>query len=379
VVLSVRVEPHPDGRAELSFAVRDTGIGIPRESMTRLFHSFSQVDSSTTRRFGGTGLGLVISKRLAEMMGGHMWVESEVGKGSTFHFAITVQPMGSRPRPWLMPSPANLYGRSLLVVDDNATNRRILMELATTWGMYVTTAESGAEALRLLSTGEHFDVAVLDMHMPAMDGSMLALQIRERGMEDLPLVLLSSLGGREEVENPHLFAAVLTKPAKPHQLLETLAGLFRTDKPGPRPVTAHPFVAAAVAAASRPEHVLLAEDNTVNQKVALLMLAKLGFRADVVSDGLEALDAVQRQHYDILLLDVQMPHLDGLEVARRIRERWPERRDRPWIIAITANAMQGDRETCLAAGMDDYISKPIKTVELGAAFERAKLALARVE
>jgi CheY-like chemotaxis protein len=314
-------------------------------------------------------------------MGGHMWVESEVGKGSTFHFAVVVEPLGSKPRPWLSPSPGNLLGRSLLIVDDNATNRRILHQLALTWGMRPTAVESGAETLALLATEVPFDAAVLDMHMPEMDGSMLAMEIRRiRSATELPLVLLSSLGGRDEVKHPELFTALLTKPAKPHQLLETLAGLFRAEPPpGPRPVTAHPFVAAAVAAASRPERVLLAEDNPVNQKVALLMLAKLGYRGDVAADGVEALEAVHRQRYDILLLDVQMPELDGLEVARRMVEEWPDRRDRPWIIAITANAMQGDREICLAAGMDDYISKPVKTPELAAALERARLALARVE
>jgi PAS domain S-box-containing protein len=378
VVLSVGVGPHFDRRVELDFSVRDTGMGISREGMTRLFQSFSQIDSSTTRRFGGTGLGLVISKRLAEMLGGHMWVESELGKGSTFHFAIVVEPLGSRPRPWLAPAPANLIGRSLLVVDDNATNRRILMELATTWGMRVKAVESGPAALALLKQGERFDVAVLDMHMPEMDGSMLAAAIRQlRSADEMPLVLLSSLGGREQVTNPDLFAAVLTKPAKPHQLVETLVRLFRTDTPGPKPVSAHPFVGAATA--PRPERVLLAEDNAVNQKVALLMLAKLGFRADVAADGAETLDALQRQHYDIVLLDVQMPEMDGLEVARRVSERWRDRRDRPWLIAITANAMEGDRQACLAAGMDDYISKPITTVELASALERATAALNKRE
>jgi CheY-like chemotaxis protein len=280
----------------------------------------------------------------------------------------------------LAPGPENLVGRSLLVVDDNATNRRILLELARTWGMNAKAAESGPHALALLARGERFDVAVLDMHMPGMDGSMLAAEIRRsEGAEDMPLILLSSLGGREAVEDPSLFTTLLPKPVKPHQLLETLASLFRADTPGPRPMTAHPFVAAAIAAATRPERVLLAEDNAVNQKVALLMLARLGFRADVAADGVEAIEAVQRQHYDILLLDVQMPEMDGLEVARRIAERWPERRDRPWIIAITANAMQGDREACLDAGMDDYISKPIDPAELASALERAKIALARGE
>jgi CheY-like chemotaxis protein len=309
-----------------------------------------------------------------------MWVESEVGKGSTFHFAVVVEPLGSKPRPWLAPNPATLAGRALLVVDDNATNRRILMQLAKGWGMRVKTAESGPEALSLLAADETFDVAILDMHMPDMDGAMLAAEIRNlRSADRMPLVLLSSLGDRDAVPNPSLFTAFLTKPAKPHQLLETLAGLFKIDPPGPRPVSTHPFVAAAVAAANRPDRVLLAEDNPVNQKVALLMLAKLGFRADVAADGKEVMEAVQRQRYDIVLMDVQMPEMDGLEASRRINELWPERRDRPWIIAITANAMQGDREICLAAGMDDYVSKPIKTVELSAALERAKLAILRSE
>jgi PAS domain S-box-containing protein len=378
VMLSASAEPHHDGRMELSFSVRDTGIGIPREDLTRLFQSFSQVDASTTRRYGGTGLGLVISKRLAELMGGHMWVESEVGKGSTFHFAIVVEPLRARPKTRLAPTPGNLAGRSLLIVDDNATNRRILVQLASSWGMRAQAAESGPEALVRLASGEQFDVAVLDQRLPEMDGVALAREIRQLSSQDeLPLVLLSSLGTHDGYDDPALFAAFLAKPVKPHLLMETLAGLFRTDLP--RPVSAHPFVAAAVASATRPERILLAEDNAVNQKVALLMLARLGFRADVSSHGIEALEAVQRRHYDIVLMDVQMPQMDGLEASRRINTLWPERRDRPWIIAITANAMQGDREICLGAGMDDYISKPVKTAELAAALERAKLALARAQ
>jgi PAS domain S-box-containing protein len=380
VVLSVRAEPRHDGQIELGFVVRDTGIGIPRDAMTRLFQSFSQVDASTTRRFGGTGLGLVISKRLAELMGGHMWVESEVGQGSTFHFAVVVEPLSTKPRPWLAPNPAALAGRALLVVDDNATNRRILQQLGQSWGMNVQTADSGPQALELLAAGATFDVAILDMHMPEMDGSMLAAEIRKiQSADQMPLVLLSSLGDRDAVSNVSAFAALLTKPAKPHQLLETLAGLFKTEAAAPRPISSHPFVVAATATANRPERVLLAEDNPVNQKVALLMLAKLGFRADVVANGKTVMEAVQRQRYDIVLMDVQMPEMDGLEAARRINELWPERRDRPWIIAITANAMQGDREICLAAGMDDYVSKPIKTAELVAALERALAAIAGAE
>ncbi len=372
VVLSVRAASRADGRTELQIVVRDTGIGISEEGMARLFQSFSQVDASTTRRFGGTGLGLVISQRLAELMGGRMWVESKLDEGSTFSFTVLVDPVGTRPRPWLVPGQAQLAGRSLLVVDDNATNRRILSELARGWDMEVETVVSGAAALVLLRDGRMFDLAVLDMHMPGMDGAMLAAEIRRlRAPGTMPLVLLSSLGAREEVSDPSLFSAFLTKPAKPAQLLETLASFVKHESSLARPVSAHPFVAAVTAAAARPERVLLAEDNAVNQKVALLMLGKLGFRADVAADGNEAIEAVTRQRYDIVLMDVQMPEMDGLEAARRISSRWPERRDRPWIIALTANAMQGDREACLAAGMDDYISKPIKTEELSAAIERA--------
>jgi CheY-like chemotaxis protein/anti-sigma regulatory factor (Ser/Thr protein kinase) len=378
VMLTVRAEAREDGRVQLGFAVRDTGIGIPPAGMARLFQSFSQVDASTTRKFGGTGLGLVISKRLAEMMGGTMTVESEVGRGSTFHFSITVEPCATKPRPWLTTGQAHLSGRRLMIVDDNATNRRILVDVATGWGMESRAAASAEEALGWLREGQRFDVAVLDMHMPVMDGVTLAREIRRlRTAEEMPMVMLSSLGERDIAAESQLFAAYLTKPAKPAQLFEVLAVLFKPEATEPAAVTAHPFVSAAAATASRSEKLLLAEDNLVNQKVALLMLAKAGYRADVAANGHEAIDAVARQRYDIVLMDVQMPEMDGLEASRQIAVRWPERKDRPWIIALTANAMQGDREACLAAGMDDYISKPMKTEELAAALDRARTALGK--
>ncbi len=374
IVLGVRAEPLQDGRTELSFAVSDTGIGISRDGMNRLFQSFTQVDASTTRRFGGTGLGLVISKRLAEIMGGHMWVESDVGKGSTFHFGVMVEPLGAKPRPWLTPNPAILEGKSVLIVDDNATNRRILVQLVTGWQMKAHAASSGDEALALLRERPPFDVAILDMHMPAMDGSMLAREIRRMlPAPAMPLVLLSSLGSRDNVSEPGLFAAFLTKPAKPSLLVETLAKLFRNETPPQRMLSSHPFV--PLTTGERTERVLLAEDNVVNQKVALSMLAKLGYRADVAGNGAEAFEAVRRQRYDIVLMDVQMPEMDGLEAARKINMMWSQRKDRPWIIALTANAMLGDREACLIAGMDDYLSKPIKTKELAVAFDRARIAI----
>ncbi len=373
VVLGLRARSLNDGRVELAFTVRDTGIGIQSEDISRLFQSFTQVDASTTRRFGGTGLGLVISKRLAELMGGTMTVQSEVGQGSSFSFTVIVEAVGSRPRPWLQPGRPNLVGRKLLIVDDNATNRRILTELAESWGMESRAASSGPEALAWLREGELFDVAVLDMHMPEMDGSMLAQEIRKlRAVDSMPLVLLSSIGAREEVSDPSAFAAFLSKPAKPAQLAATLGGLFKSELPLERQRSSQPFLPRPAGSVTQSEHVLLAEDNAVNQKVALAMLGKLGFRADVAADGHEVMEALQRQHYDIVLMDVQMPGMDGIEAARRINERWPHRFDRPWIIAVTANAMQGDRESCLAAGMDDYISKPIKTEELAAALERAR-------
>jgi CheY-like chemotaxis protein len=242
--------------------------------------------------------------------------------------------------------------------------------------MSVRAFVSGNTALAALRGGERFDLAVLDMHMPEMDGAMLAGKIRElRGSEIMPLVLLSSLGAREGVNDPKLFDAYLTKPAKPAQLLETLAGFFRAAPAEQKAVSTYPFAGAAVGAA-RSERVLLAEDNVVNQKVALLMLGRMGFRADLAANGFEAIAAVKRQRYDIVIMDVQMPEMDGLEASRQINALWPERAGRPWIIALTANAMQGDREACMGAGMDDYISKPIKTEEMAAAMERARAAIA---
>ena len=376
VVLSLHAMPQDAGRMELCFAVRDTGIGISRENVKRLFQPFSQVDASTTRRFGGTGLGLVISQRLAELMGGRLWVESDEGHGATFHFVITVEPLGSRPRVRQAPERASLVGRRLLVVDDNATNRRILTELAIGWGMEVRAAESGPEALAWLRAAEIFDVAVLDMHMPDMDGEMLAREIhRLQGAEAPPLVLLSSIGAREDVSEPGLFAAFLTKPAKPTQLVVALSASLRPDRSGDRIRSVHPFTPSPFPDVPlRPEHVLLAEDNVVNQKVALSMLRKLGYRADVAADGREALESLERQSYDIVLMDVQMPEMDGLEASSEILKRWPDRADRPRIIALTANAMLGDREKCLAAGMDDYVAKPIKLDELARALDRARQA-----
>jgi PAS domain S-box-containing protein len=368
VLLTVRAGAVEGETTEVVFSVKDTGIGIPPEAIGRLFQSFSQVDASTTRRFGGTGLGLAISKRLAELMGGRMWVESEVGKGSTFSFTVRVGVVPSKPRVYAGGTRATLHGRRVLIVDDNATNRRILCDLTRKWDMAPVAVEDPAEALGLLQRREAFDAAILDMQMPGMDGAMLAVEIRKlRKPEELPLVLLSSLGRREDTA--HLFTASLTKPVKPSQLYDVLAKLFwRGDAVPEKPAAP----AAASPDACFMDRILLAEDNAVNQKVALSMLQKLGFRADVAANGLEVIAAVERQPYDVILMDVQMPEMDGLEASRRLCELRPDPARRPWIIALTANAMQGDREMCLAAGMNDYISKPIKRAELLAAIERAR-------
>jgi CheY-like chemotaxis protein len=257
----------------------------------------------------------------------------------------------------------------MLVVDDNATNRRILAALAEKWGMTALLADGGGAALDLLRRGERVDLAILDMHMPEMNGVMLAREIRRLPAGDiLPLLLLSSIGRNISREEPGLFDACLSKPAKPSQLFDALVKIFEGVTPTK---VAEPGIAPA-AAGLQGEHILLAEDNSVNQKVALHMLARLGYRADLAANGLEVLEAVKRQAYDIILMDVQMPEMSGLDATRRIIADQPVARLRPWIVALTANAMEGDREECLQAGMDDYLGKPIKSQELAAAFARAR-------
>jgi PAS domain S-box-containing protein len=373
VELSVRPGAEPagaDGKRELVFAVRDTGIGIPPDAQGRLFSSFTQVDASITRKYGGTGLGLAISRRLAELMGGRMWLESEPGRGSTFSFTLRAAWV-NRARPFVTSAQAQLKGRRVLAVDDNAANRRILAGLADKWGIDATLVDGPEAALDRVKRGARFDLAILDMHMPGMDGITLGQALRAQpGCETMPLMLLSSIGNQHRKDAPGLFAASLTKPVKPSQLFDTLATLF-----GGASSMVPPEIAPGTAApmpASRHSRILLAEDNAVNQKVALHMLARLGHRADVAANGFEVLEALGRQHYDIILMDVQMPELDGMEATRRIKAGLKPGERAPWIIALTANAMEGDRERCLEAGMDDYLGKPIKSGDLVAALGRAR-------
>jgi len=371
VVLTVSAAASAPAEVELNFAVRDTGIGLTPEGMSRLFQSFSQADSSTTRKYGGTGLGLAISRRLAELMGGRMWAESDgPGKGSTFRFTIRA-PLAELPparsRDFVGTQP-ELQGRRLLVVDDNATNRRVLSLQAGKWGMVVRETDSPAEALRWVEQGEAFDVAILDMHMPEMDGLELAQRMKQL-RPALPRVLFSSLGRREgDVER--VFSAHLAKPVRQSQLFDTLVGLLAREAARREPDRAAGPKIDATLAERHPLRILLAEDNAVNQKLALRILQQMGYRADLASNGLEAVESVGRQTYDVVLMDVQMPEMDGLEASRRITAKWPAGR-RPRIVAMTANAMAGDREMCIDAGMDDYITKPIRVEQLVEALMQA--------
>jgi signal transduction histidine kinase/DNA-binding response OmpR family regulator/HPt (histidine-containing phosphotransfer) domain-containing protein/PAS domain-containing protein len=381
VVLSVSSETISDAAPDtyrLHFAVRDTGVGIPPDRMDRLFQSFSQVDASTTRRYGGTGLGLAISKRLSEMMGGAMWVESELGTGSTFHFTIRATAAPAPARAYLDEIQPALEGKRVLIVDDNATNRRILSRQVESWHMLPQATASPIEALDWLrqpvSGPAAFDVAILDMQMPDMDGLTLAREIRklETPNSQIPLIMLTSLGRREVKQGVDEFAAFLTKPMKPSPLFDALVGIF-TGQPTrvmPREARGEPQFDAHMGQ-HWPLHILLAEDNATNQKLALRLLARMGYQADVVANGLEVLEALKRQLYDVVLMDVQMPEMDGLEATRQIRREWPKARQ-PHVIAMTANAMQGDREMCLAAGMDDYVSKPIRIEELVGALSKSR-------
>ncbi|MGH7788475.1 MAG: response regulator [Candidatus Binatia bacterium] len=379
VTVAVSARPCGDATAggeaarlcEVEFAIADTGIGIPADRMDRLFQSFSQVDASTTRQYGGTGLGLVISQRLCDLMGGRLWVESEAGRGSSFRFTIRAAGAPGRAHPYLAGAQPLLAGRPILIVDDNPTNRRILTLQTAAWGMQPAPAGSGAEALEWIARGDRFDLGILDMHMPEMDGRTLATEIRRVcGAAAPPLILLSSIGRRSE--DGDLFAATLSKPVKPAQLFDAVFGVI---EPARAPAGWTPARRASIddqLAERVPLRILLAEDNAVNQKVALHVLARMGYRADIAATGVEALEAVARQAYDVVLMDVQMPEMDGLEATRRICARWPLAR--PRLIAMTANAMAGDREACFDAGMDDYISKPMHVAELHAALERCAQA-----
>jgi PAS domain S-box-containing protein len=370
VVVTVSAQALGENAHQLCFAVRDTGIGIPAHRLDDIFASFTQVDASTTRKYGGTGLGLTISRRLAEMMGGSLSAESEVGRGSTFTLSLPADAFDDAlAENVLLDRSVTLRGRRLLVVDDNATNRRILVNQTLLWGMAPTAAASAFEALDLVRHGHPFDAAILDMQMPDMDGVRLAAELRKhRDRESLPLVLLTSVGQRQRAAGGEsVFSAWLNKPIKPAALFEALRQVLEQRAADPAPAPAAPLAPTPAAPA-----ILVAEDNTINQKVVQQQLRHLGYRADVVASGVEAIEALERQEYPVILMDMQMPEMDGLEATRRLRRRF-RGAHAPYIIAMTANAMPGDRERCLDAGMNDYVPKPIELAvldrALAAAFE----------
>lgn len=359
----------------IRFTVRDTGVGIPSDRLNRLFQPFSQIDSSISRNYGGTGLGLVISQRLTEMMGGRVWVESEIGQGSIFHFSIVVETLSTRiavdPIDKLIPPeqgyiPAAFRGKRLLIVDDNHVNRQNLALQAQAWSMMVSVASSGPEALQLLQQSASFDAAIIDSQMPEMDGLALGSAIRQQSItKTLPLVLLTHIHQPPSDPSPNhdLFVSHLNKPIRQSQFYNVLVDLFGGQS---HLTEASPFIETKLTlnlADQHPLQILIAEDNAVNQKVLLRLLQRLGYQADVVSNGVEVLKALSTRRYDVVLMDIQMPEMDGITATQQIYQRW-QPGDRPYIIAVTANAMRGDREECLQAGMDDYLSKPIRTEKL---------------
>jgi CheY-like chemotaxis protein len=355
----------------LRFSVSDTGIGIPADRMDRLFKSFSQVDSSTTRRFGGTGLGLAICRRLVEMMSGEISIESEAGKGSKFWFTATfgkvrVQEVERSARL------ENLSGLRVLVVDDTLSNRVVFREMLKIWGCSSAEADGADQAIDMLhnaiDSGSPFQICLLDYNMPGKNGEELAGLIKsDPKLASVPLVLLTSSprGGDAKRMAEVGFSAYLTKPVKSSNLFDSIATVVGEEKQTVRQVSPASLVTRHTLNEAERERlrILVVEDNAVNQKVAIRMLQKLGFRCDVAGNGLEAVDALKRCRYDLVFMDCQMPEMDGYEATQEIRKLEGKDHHTP-IVAMTAEALQGDREKCIAAGMDDYVAKPIQQGEL---------------
>jgi PAS domain S-box-containing protein len=365
VVLTVANKEKKGEEYTLLISVKDTGIGIPKDRLDTLFQPFSQVDASTTRKYGGTGLGLAISKNLIQNMGGEVWVESSVGKGTTFYFTLIVQastvtsifePRGEQP---------NFKGKQVLIVGDNETNRSILVKLISSWGILPTAVISAEEAIKE-TKNKHFDLALIDIHLHEADVFTLAEELRRiKSKEDLPMILLSSLGSQKlEDDRFKHFSAFLSKPVKSSQLFNMLTSLI-VEKPL-EPVKVKVKTGSlfdVTLGKEKPLTILLVEDHLVNQKVIVKLLEKFGYRPDIASNGIEALEAFKRQNYDVIFMDDQMPEMDGVEATRLIRENWPASQQ-PWIIAMTAHAMEGDRERYLSLKMNDYLSKPINVDSL---------------
>jgi two-component system, sensor histidine kinase and response regulator len=379
VALRVRTSGSGEGRPMLHFVVSDTGIGIPAEKLKSIFESFSQADTSTTREYGGTGLGLTISRRLVRMMGGHIWAESETGKGSQFHFSVELERGEAPERTMEMALPARdgLAGARVLVVDDNRTNRRILEGLLSNWGMKPVLASDGEMALAALlaahQKGETYQLILTDMHMPSMDGFELIERIRdEHSAATATIMMLTSGGHRGDAARCDKLgvAAYLLKPIRQAELREAILRVLGTVAEHRRA----PMVTKEAFEGSRDQNtvldVLLAEDNEVNWKLAKRVLEKRGHRVTVVVNGRDALEALKKARYDVTLMDVQMPEMDGLQATSELRA-WEEVvGGRQPVVAMTALVMKGDKERCLAAGMDGYLTKPLRPQEMDEVLEK---------
>jgi signal transduction histidine kinase/HPt (histidine-containing phosphotransfer) domain-containing protein len=358
----------------LHFSIHDTGIGITPDKLSRLFKAFVQADVSTARHYGGTGLGLAISKKLVEMMGGKMWAESVPGKGSTFHFTVNFQAEPQPARDIRQPKLADLR---VLIVDDNAASRRTLAEQTTKWGMVPEAVAAPGQAIELIRAGAQFDLAIVDLQLPGMDGIALAAEIRKLpGGAMLPLVLLTPLGVRADAPTDArlAFAHCVAKPVKPAQLSAALElALFSPKKNVALIAPASP---SQLLSERLPLRILLVDDNAINQKVAARILGLIGYQPDLAENGRKALAALDEKNYDLVFMDLMMPEMDGLEATRNIRERQknpgahPNYRGRIIVIAMTAHAMQSDRDKCIAAGMDDYLSKPIRPGDIRGMIEK---------
>jgi DNA-binding response OmpR family regulator len=371
VAVSVSTTPTLDGRHELHCAVRDTGLGIPQDRFGRLFQSFSQVDASTQREFGGSGLGLAICKRLAELMGGRVWVESELGRGSTFHFSFVagVPAQGARVK-WQPSDAMPLAGVRVWIVDDNDTNRRILGRQLEDWGMQVQGTGFPKEALQWAQRGDACDLAILDFHMPEMDGLQLARALHALRGADLKQALLTSGFPLPDADARQAgLLAQLSKPVKHAALFNTIVKLL--ERRSASTLAAAAPVPQSDLSRQNPLRILIAEDNAVNVLLLTLLLERMGYRADVAANGADAIAALRRQVYDVILMDVQMPVMDGLEATRRIQREW-KAGGRPRIIALTAGVMAEEQEACRDAGMDDFLVKPLDREHLAAALTRCK-------
>jgi CheY-like chemotaxis protein len=368
VGLEIAVDAREQDQLQLHFQVHDTGIGIPTQKQDAIFEAFSQADGSTARRFGGTGLGLTISSRLVKLMGGRIWVESQPGRGSRFHFTVQAR-VGKDGAPVKTAPGADLAGLRVLVVDDNATNRRILGDMLRRWGIDPTLAGGSTEAAALLGKAEEsakpFDLLLVDAHMPETDGFTLVEQIQQRGSTSrAEVIMLTSAGQRGDAARIRELgvAAYLAKPVTESELFDAVLTALGAKAEKPEPpvlITRH-----SLREGQRKLRILLAEDNAVSQKLAARLIEKRGHAATVVSSGREALAALERDNFDIVLMDVQMPEMDGFEATAEIRKKEKATGKHVPIIAMTAHTMKGDRERCLTAGMDSYVSKPIRPDEL---------------